>query len=65
MLRHYKLFAKFSRGEAIFRYLEIVQSLPMYSYHYFEVKVTTLFNSISIIISSLISHRIRTTLHYG
>ena len=39
VLRHYKLFAKFSRGEAIFRYLEIVQSLRMYSYHYFEVKV--------------------------
>ena len=22
-----------------YRYLEIVQTLPMYSYHYFEVKV--------------------------
>ena len=40
ILRYYKLFEKLSRGEAILRYLEIVQSLPMYSYHYFEVKVT-------------------------
>ncbi|XP_003382747.1 PREDICTED: FERM domain-containing protein 4A-like isoform X2 [Amphimedon queenslandica] len=39
ILRYYKLCPdNLSRGEAIFRYLEIVQSLPMYSYHYFEVK---------------------------
>lgn len=42
ILRYYKLCPHFTRGEAIFRYLEIVQSLPMYSYHYFEVKVCVL-----------------------
>lgn len=31
-----------SRGEAIYKYLEIIQSLPMYSMHYFEVKVRQL-----------------------
>jgi hypothetical protein len=40
ILRYYKLIEseKLSRGEAILKYLEIVQSLPMYSFHYFEVK---------------------------
>jgi len=28
-----------SRGEAIIKYLEIIQSLPMFAMHYFEVKV--------------------------
>ena len=28
-----------SRADSIFKYLEIIQSLPMYSMHYFDVKV--------------------------
>ena len=28
-----------SRGEAILKYLEIILSLPMYSVHFFDVKV--------------------------
>ena len=32
----------YSRGEAIFKYLEIVLSLPMYAIHYYDVKVRTL-----------------------
>ena len=40
VIRYYKMLEKLTRGEAIFRYLDIVQSLHMYSYHYFEVKVS-------------------------
>ena len=44
VLHHYKMFEKYSRGQAIFHYLEIVQTLQMYSYHYFEVKVHCMYS---------------------
>jgi hypothetical protein len=39
ILQYYRMLRNLSRGEAIYKYLEIIQSLPMYSMHYFEVKV--------------------------
>ena len=33
-----------SRGEAIFKYLEIIQTLPMYAMHYYSVKVSLVLN---------------------
>ena len=39
IIQYYRMLRNLSRSEAIFKYLEIVQSLPMYSLHYFEVKV--------------------------
>ena len=39
MLKYYRLMRTLSCGEAIFKYLEIILTLPMYSVHYFEVKV--------------------------
>ncbi len=36
---YYCMMRSLSRGDAILKYLEIIQSLPMYSVHYFEVKV--------------------------
>lgn len=39
VLYYYRLFRSLSRGDAIIKYLEIILSLPMYSMHYFEVKV--------------------------
>jgi hypothetical protein len=38
VLKYYRMMGSLSRGEAIFKYLEIIQSLPMYSMHYFDVK---------------------------
>ena len=40
VVRYYRMMQNLSRGEALFKYLEIIQSLPMYTIHYFEVKVT-------------------------
>ena len=31
----------YSRGDAVIRYLDIIATLPMYSMHYFDVKVYT------------------------
>ena len=39
MLHYYRMMVSLSRGDAIFKYLEIIQTLPMYSMHYFDVKV--------------------------
>ncbi len=39
IIQYYRMLRNLSRSEAIFKYLEIIQSLPMYSLHYFEVKV--------------------------
>jgi len=36
---YYNMMRSLSRGDAIIKYLEIILSLPMYSVHYFEVKV--------------------------
>jgi len=39
VVRYYRMMQNLSRGEAIIKYLEIIQSLPMFAMHYFEVKV--------------------------
>ena len=38
-----------------YRYLEIVQTLPMYSYHYFEVKVSVQLLITCVVIKSMCS----------
>ncbi|KAL5475148.1 hypothetical protein EMCRGX_G027211 [Ephydatia muelleri] len=38
VVEFYKMMQTYSRGEAIFKYLEIVLSLPMYAIHYYDVK---------------------------
>lgn len=38
ILEYYRMLRNLSRGEAIYKYLEIILSLPMYSMHFFEVK---------------------------
>ena len=40
-MSYYRMMNGLSRGEAVFKYLDIIQSLPMYSMHFFEVKVYT------------------------
>ena len=39
VMSYYRMMNGLSRGEAVFKYLDIIQSLPMYSMHFFEVKV--------------------------
>ena len=39
VVQYYRMMQNLSRGEAIIKYLEIIQSLPMFAMHYFEVKV--------------------------
>ena len=36
---YYRMMKSYSRGDAVIRYLEIIATLPMYSMHYFNVKV--------------------------
>ncbi len=40
VLYYYRMLRSLSRGEAIYKYLDIISSLPMYSMHYFDVKVS-------------------------
>ncbi len=39
VIHYYRMMRTLSRGEAILKYLEIILSLPMYSVHFFDVKV--------------------------
>ena len=39
VIHYYRMMSTLSRGEAILKYLEIILSLPMYSVHFFDVKV--------------------------
>ena len=47
VMSYYRMMNGLSRGEAVFKYLDIIQSLPMYSMHFFEVKVHLSTNEIS------------------
>ena len=47
VMSYYRMMNGLSRGEAVFKYLDIIQSLPMYSMHFFEVKVRPSTNKIN------------------
>ena len=39
MVQYYRMLQGVSRAEAVFKYLEVIQSLQSYAVHYYEVKV--------------------------